>query len=184
MTTGSNNIIIGKDADVNATATSDCIAIGKDAIPTSSNQIVLGTSTQTETVIAGAKAIIKVHDHNIGAGASKTITLSIAAQQSWISGTMHVVATNSTNSDGGVYVVDFSAFMDAGVTTSGLAYNNRVANHNSNQIELNNPTTPTNGGSIQWVLDNDHSGAMNSLNITVELFGSANALRYMYLATS
>ena len=183
-TVGINNIIIGKNADVNAIATQDAIIIGKDATPTSSNQIILGSSDQTSTIIANAKSIVKVHDHNIASGGSKTITLGIGAQQGWISGTMHVVASDSGTSNGGVYVVDFSAFMDTGVTTSGLEYNNRVANRNSNQIELNNPTTPTDGGTIQWVLDNDHSSAMNSLTVTIELFGRGTALRYMYLQTS
>ena len=100
---------------------------------------------------------------------------------------MHIVATDSGNTGGGVYQVSFSAFMDGGVTTTDITqtiiHSDRGPG-SSNYIELNSPTAPTDAGSINWVLDNDHSGAFNSLNITVEVYMASNPLRYLSLSTS
>ena len=55
-------------------------------------------------------------------------------------------------------------------------------NGGSNYIELNAPSAGT--SNISWVLDNDHSGAFNSLNIACELYGRSGALNYLVLSTS
>jgi hypothetical protein len=147
----------------------------------------LGTSNQPFTLIGGGKAICRVSDHNIASGGSKNITLTLAGHQGWISGIMHIVASDSGTNAGGVYQVSFSAFMDGGVTTTDITqtiiHSDRGPG-SSNYIELNSPTAPTDAGSINWVLDNDHSGAFNSLNITVEVYMASNPLRYLSLSTS
>jgi hypothetical protein len=182
---GENNIMIGYNADANATATSNTIVIGTDVTPTSSGQTILGTDNQPFTLIGGGKAICRVSDHNIAAGNSKNITLALAAHQGWISGMMHIVASDSGNNGGGVYQVSFSAFLDADATTSDITqtiiHSDRGPG-SSNYIELNSPTAGT--GNINWVLDNDHSGAINGLTITVEAYMQANPIRYLSLATS
>ena len=185
ITTGEQNIIVGYGADVNATATSNTIVIGYSATPTGNEQTILGTSTQKFTLIGGGKAICRVSDHNIAAGGSKTITVDLGAHQGWISGMMHIVATDSATSDGGVYQVSFSAFLDADATTSNITqtiiHSDRGPGSN-NYIELNSPTAGT--GNINWVLDNDHSSAINSLNIVVEVYMASDPVRYLSLATS
>ena len=145
----------------------------------------MGTSTQKFTLIGGGKAICRVSDHNIASGGSKNITLTLAGHQGWISGIMHIVATDSGNSGGGVYQVSFSAFMDGGVTTTDITqtiiHSDRGPDA-ENHIELNSPSTGT--GTLSWVLDNDHSGALNSLNIVVEAYMASNPVRYLSLTTS
>ena len=182
---GENNVMIGYGADANATATSNTIVIGTNVTPTSSGQTILGTATQTFTLIGGGKAICRVAPHNIAAGNSKTITVELAAHQGWISGVMHIVASDSGNNGGGVYQVSFSAFLDADATTTDITqtiiHSDRGPG-SSNYIELNSPTAGT--GKINWVLDNDHSGAFNSLTITVEAYMADNPARYLSLSTS
>jgi len=145
----------------------------------------LGTATQKFTLIGGGKAICRVGAHNIAAGGSKTITVDLAAHQGWISGMMHIVATDSGHSGGGVYQVSFSAFLDADATTTDITqtiiHSDRGSGSN-NYIELNSPTAGT--GNINWVLDNDHSSAFNSLNIVVEVYMADNPVRYLSLTTS
>jgi hypothetical protein len=182
---GENNIMIGYNADANATATSNTIVIGTDITPTNSGQTIIGTVNQTFTLIGGGKAICRVAPHNIAAGSSKTITVDLAAHQGWISGMMHIVATDSGHSGGGVYQVSFSAFLDADATTTDITqtiiHSDRGSGSN-NYIELNSPTAGT--GNINWVLDNDHSSPFNSFNVTVEAYMADNPIRYLSLSTS
>ena len=53
ISTGARNICIGTSAQSGATNVSDSIVIGNNAKATKSNQVVIGTETQTEFVICG-----------------------------------------------------------------------------------------------------------------------------------
>ena len=185
LQTGENNIFIGKDADSAHEGYDNCIVIAHTLTNNNHNQVWLGRGSQTFFKLMGAKAIASVEDHNIAAGGSKTITLAIGAHQSWISGVMHIVATGSGTMDGGIYHIAFSASMKQGSTTTDVTQtvvHSDRGNGSSNYIELNAPSAGT--SNITWVLDNDHSGAFNSLNIACELYGRSAALSYMTLSTS
>ena len=186
VTTGEHNVLIGKGADITVGSYDNCIVLGRDVTANNSNQIIIGGRQDHDFIfLGGSKAHVFATDLSLSAGASMTITLSMGSGQTWISGTMHIVAASSSNESGGVYQVAFSAFMKNGSTTADVTQtvlHSDRGEASANQIELNAPSAGT--SNIAWVLDNDHSEAMNRVNIWVEVIGSFGGVRYMSLATS
>ena len=186
ITTGENNVLIGKGTDITVGSYDNCIVLGRDVTANNNNQIIIGGRQDHDFIfLGGSKAHVFATDLSLSAGASMTITLSMGSGQSWISGTMHIVATSASNESGGVYQVAFSAFMKNGSTTADVTQtvlHSDRGEGSDNQIELNAPSAGT--SNMAWVLDNDHSEAMNRVNIWVEVIGSFGGVRYMSLATS
>lgn len=153
-TTGSNNTYLGRGADANAATYSNSTALGSGATITASNQIMMGTSTETVTIpriirYVNSPCIIRKAD------GSQTVAAN---------GSNIILLLASSTFDGGFTGITYSA----GTFTNSNSYTVTA------QVCLNIYKTQTGSGTLNVILNSSTYGNLTYTELAINGGGGFN----------